>query len=154
MALSTDKVIEECNDLIRFDYDAIGAYDEAIDSVKEMSIKERLMEFRADHQRHVTELSTCVTKLGGKPVDKPGARGVIRKTMTKIAGLMGTEAILKAMKSNEEVMNKQYANRANQSFPADVLAIIQRNFADEQRHLSWVQQALTTRMWEQTGAHP
>src|SRR3954467_8325728 len=112
MALETKKVIEECNDLIRFDHDAIGAYDEAIDHVQEPTIKAQLTQFRGDHERHVIDLSAVVRRLGGDPPEKPGARGIIRKTLTKVAGLIGTESVLKAMRSNEEVLNKQYANRA------------------------------------------
>ena len=154
MALSTEKVIEECNDLIRFDHDAIGAYDEAIDEIKESDIVEQLKVFRGDHQRHVTDLSQIVRRLGGTPPEHPGVRGVIRKSMTKIAGLVGTEACLKAMRSNEEVLNKQYAQRTNQQFPADVLQVIERNYQDEQRHLRYVEQALQSRLWEQHPAHP
>ncbi len=154
MALSTDKMIEELNELIRFDYDAIGAYNEAIDHVHEMHVKDPLTRFRGDHERHVTELSAIVTRLGGKPVEKPGVKGIVRKTMTKIAGMMGTEPVLKAMKSNEEVLNKTYAHHASLDFPRDILDVIKRNFSDEQRHLAWVEQAINTRIWEQHPAHP
>ena len=147
--LSTKDVIEECNDLIRFDHDAIGAYDEAIDGCNEMIIKEPLLRFRGDHERHVLDLSAVVRRLGGDPPERPGFRGIVRKTMTRVAGLGGTEMILKAMRSNEEVLNKQYNERLQKDFPTDILEIIRRNLADEQRHLAWVQQALQTRLWEQ-----
>ena len=147
--LSTKEIIEECNDLIRFDHDAIGAYDEAIDHIHEPYIKEQLTLFRGDHERHVLDLSAVVRRLGGTPPEHPGLRGVIRKTMTKVAGLGGTEMILKAMRSNEEVLNKQYKERIQKAFPADILEIIRLNYSDEQRHLAWVEQALQTRLWEQ-----
>jgi len=57
--------------------------------------------------------------------------------------------ILKAMRSNEEVLNKQYKERIQKAFPADILEIIRLNYSDEQRHLAWVEQALQTRLWEQ-----
>ena len=106
MALTIDKQIEELNELIRFDFDAIGAYDSAIDDIKETHIREPLVQFRGDHQRHVRSLALIVTRLGGKPVDAPGFKGLLRKTMTKAAGLGGAELTLKAMRSNEEVLNK------------------------------------------------
>ena len=149
MSLSTKEIIEECNDLIRFDHDAIGAYDEAIENIQEVFIKDQLMEFRGDHERHVMDLSVVVRQLGGNPPERPGARGILRKTMTKIAGLMGTEMSLKAMRSNEEVLNKQYGDRLKKLFPPAILDLISRNYSDEQRHLAWVQQALQTRIWEQ-----
>jgi uncharacterized protein (TIGR02284 family) len=149
MSLSTKDIIEECNDLIRFDHDAIGAYNEAIDSINELPIKDQLIRFRGDHERHVLDLSAVVRRLGGDPPEKPGLRGVIRKTMTKAAGLGGTELTLKAMRSNEEVLNKQYRERLQKAFPSDILELIRQNFNDEQRHLAWVEQALQGRVWEQ-----
>src|SRR5438105_12785912 len=110
MALSTEKQIEELNELIRFDYDAIGAYDSAINDIKDVAVRDPLIQFRGDHNRHVTNLSQIVRRLGGTPVEHPGLKGVVRKTMTKVAGLGGTELTRKAMRSNEEVLNKTYAH--------------------------------------------
>jgi uncharacterized protein (TIGR02284 family) len=155
MALSIDKQIEELNELIRFDFDAIGAYNSAIDDIKEAAVREPLVQFRGDHERHVQNLSAIVQRLGGKPVDAPGFKGIIRKTMTKAAGLGGTELTLKAMRSNEEVLNKTYAHHLSLDFPDDVREIIRGNYGDEQRHLAWVEQALRSRLWEGgVGAQP
>jgi uncharacterized protein (TIGR02284 family) len=154
MALSNDRIIDELNDLIRFDYDAVGAYDEAIDSIKEIAIRDQLVRFRGDHERHIRDLSERVRKLGRQPPERPGVRGVVRKTLTKVAGLVGTEATLRAMRSNEEVLNKQYAARVNLEFPPDLLQLIQRNYSDEQRHLAYIEQALQGRIWEQAPQHP
>ena len=75
--------------------------------------------------------------------------------MTKVAGLGGTELTLKAMKSNEEVLNKTYAHHLALDFPEDIKQVIRSNYGDEQRHLAWVEQALQTRLWESgVGAHP
>src|SRR6476620_5733478 len=108
MALSIDKQIEELNELIRFDFDAIGAYNSAINDIKEIQIRDPLIQFRGDHERHVQNLSAIVIRLGGKPVDTAGFKGVVRKTMINVDDLGTTEMVLKAMKSNEEVLNKTY----------------------------------------------
>ena len=148
MALSTDKIIEELNELIRYDYDAIGAYDTAIAGIHELAARDPLIEFRADHERHIIELSAIVRRLGATPVDKPDFKGIARKTMTKVAGLGGTELILKAMQSNERVLVKAYMHHQSLDFPADIAQLIHANFLDEERHLAWVQSALQTRIWE------
>lgn len=120
-----------------------------------MAIRDPLIQFRGDHERHVQNLSAIVTRLGGKPVDAPGFKGIVRKTMTKVAGLGGTELTLKAMRSNEEVLNKSYAHHLSLDFPDDIKDVIRQNYGDEQRHLAWVEQALQTRLWESgVGAHP
>ena len=152
MALTTDKMIEELNELIRYDHDAIGAYNAAINDIHELAVRDPLIQFRGDHERHVVDLSAIVRRLGGTPVESPGLKGVVRKTMTKVAGLGGTELTLKAMRSNEEVLNKTYAHHLTLDFPDDIKEVIRQNYGDEQRHLAWVEQALQNRLWESTGA--
>lgn len=154
MALSIEKQIDELNELIRFDHDAVGAYTEAIDAVHEPAIREPLTRFRGDHERHIADLSAVVRRLGGKAVERADLKGVLRKTMTKVAGLVGAETVLKAMKSNEEALNKAYNRHSALDYPNDVLELIKRNYEDEKRHLAWVEQALLTRLWERTPAHP
>jgi uncharacterized protein (TIGR02284 family) len=150
MALSTDKMIEELNELIRYDYDAIGAYDSAINDIHEATCRDPLIQFRGDHERHTIDLGAIVRRLGGTPVEHAGLKGVVRKTMTKVAGLGGTEPTLKAMKSNEEVLNKTYAHHLSLDFPDDIKDVIRKNYSDEQRHLAWIEQALMNRLWEQS----
>ena len=152
MALSTDKMIEELGELIRYDYDAIGAYNEAIDNIEALEVREPLIQFRGDHERHVQNLSAIVRRLGGEPPESPGLKGIVRKTMTKVAGLGGVELTLKAMKSNEEVLNKTYAHHLSLDFPDDIKETIRANYGDEQRHLAFIEQALRDRIWEGPGA--
>jgi len=154
MALSTEKVIEELGELIRYDRDAVGSYDEAINDVKEPAVRDPLIEFRADHERHIANLSGIVRQLHGQPPEKPDLKGVVRKVMTKAAGLGGVELTLKAMRSNEEVLNKTYAHHLALDFPDDIKDVIRRNYEDEQRHLAWVESALRNRIWEGTPAQP
>ena len=155
MALTIEKQLEELNELIRYDFDAVGAYNSAIGDIKETQIRDPLIQFRGDHERHVQDLSAIVRRLGGKPVDAAGLKGMLRKTMTKVAGLGGTELALKAMRSNEEVLNKAYAHHLALDFPDDIKEVIRKNYGDEQRHLAWVEQALQARLWESgVGAQP
>jgi uncharacterized protein (TIGR02284 family) len=154
MTLSPEKQSEELNELIQLDHDAVGAYTAAIDAVQEITIRGPLTQFRGDHERHIIDLSQLVRALGGKPKERADLKGVARKMMTKIAGVVGAEAVLEAMKSNEEATNKMYEHHAAMDFPGDVLEVIERNYQDEKRHLAWVLDALRTRLWEQVPAHP
>jgi uncharacterized protein (TIGR02284 family) len=153
MALVIDKQIEELNELIRWDIDAIGAYTEAISAIKEPPIRESLTRFREDHERHIDELSSIVRRLDGTPPTATDLKGIARKTMTKVAGLMGTETVLKAMQNNERAIGSAYSRHLTFDFPGDVLEVLKRNYQDEQRHLAYIDQALRARSWEQPGAH-
>src|SRR5205814_3393377 len=129
MALSLEKQIEELNELIRFDHAAVDAYTEAIDAVqRQPTVSDPLTRFRGDHERHISELSAVVRRLGGKPTERVDLAGGARKVMTKIAGLVGAETVLKAMKSNEEAINKAYNHHSTLDFPVDVLDLIRRNY--------------------------
>jgi uncharacterized protein (TIGR02284 family) len=152
--MTNDKMIEELNELIRFDRDAISAYLSAINDIRELSIRGPLTQFRADHERHVIELSAIVRRIGGKPVEHAGIKGVVRQTMTKVAGLGGSEYTLRAMKSNEEMLNRTYAHHLSFDWPEDLKEVISRNYSDEQRHLAWIDQALQARLWEGAPAQP
>jgi uncharacterized protein (TIGR02284 family) len=154
MPLSSEKIIEELNELIRLDHDAIGAYNEAIDGIDESRLRERLRRFCGDHVRHVADLTLIVRRLGGEPPAKPAARGLSRMTLTKVAGLDDPEVVLKVMRSNENVIQKYYGECCQQDFPEEIRDVIQRHFGDEQRHCSWMEQALRARIWELPASGP
>ena len=151
--LSQDKIIEELNEVLQIDIDAVGAYQAAIDRIHELPIKQQLESFKADHERHVIDLKAIVQRCGGTPEKAPDIKGMMRKTMTALAGLVGAEACLRAMMSNERATNDVYARHVQKAFPPDILDVLRRNFADEQRHFAWVQSALQQRLWESTGSH-
>ncbi len=151
MLLSQEKIVDELNEVLQIDIDAVGAYQTAIDSISELAIKRQLIQFKADHERHCTDLNALVQRFGGDPNKRPDLRGVVRKGFTKVAGLVGTEATLRAMLSNERLTNDVYARHVQRAFPPDVLDVLRRNFGDEQRHFAWIDTALRERLWEQTG---
>lgn len=152
--LSHDKIIEELNEVLQIDLDAVGAYQTAINAVREPEIKQQLESFRADHERHIQDLQAVIRKSGGQPRQKPDLAGAVRKGFTAVAGLVGTESVLRAMLSNEKKTNDVYAHHVQMGFPQDIVDLLRKNFGDEQRHYSWIESALQQRLWEQTGAYP
>jgi len=152
--LTQDKIIEELNEVLQIDIDAVGAYQSAIDQCDEVMIKQQLMSFLRDHERHIVDLEAIIRRCGGEPVKTPDVKGFFRKTMTKVAGLGGTEATLKAMLSNERATNDVYAKHCQKSFPPDILDVLRRNYGDEQRHFSWIKTAVDQRLWETAAPQP
>ncbi len=59
-----------------------------------------------------------------------------------IAELGGDDAILKAMKMNEEVTNKSYEEMVDEPFPVTIKLILQNGLADERRHRAWLNATL------------
>jgi len=57
----------ELNELIQLDYNAVTAYQQAIEACDHVEVRGTLGEFKRDHERHISELSSQVTALGGTP---------------------------------------------------------------------------------------
>jgi uncharacterized protein (TIGR02284 family) len=139
-------LVDTLNNLIQLDYDAIEAYDAAIDRLDNAEYKARLKEFRADHVRHTRDLGAAVTGLGGKPARQGGAKSLLTRGKVMMADLMGDRAILQAMRSNEDDTNTAYerAVKAADGTPA-VATALRAGLDDERRHRAWIEQALSAR---------
>lgn len=135
-----DEIVEALNDLIEMDHNAIGGYDSAIKGIKDYpDIQSTFQQFRADHERHIRELSPFVRQYGGEPEKAPGAMGMLQKGWTEVSKLGGADAILSAMVSNEKSAVKTYEQGATKAFPPDILRIVERGVEDEQKHLAYCQ---------------
>ena len=155
MAMDVQKMIKELNDLIQLDIDAIHAYDQAISNIDATFVSQQLEGFKSDHQRHVTEVSDVVRRLGGDPPEfKRDFKGFLIQGMTAIRSATGNEGALKAMQTNEKTTNKNYKQAVEMEFPADILQLLQKNYDDERRHLAWIEDAIQRRVWEGAPAQP
>ena len=152
--MNPSQQIEKLNDLIQLDYDAVGAYEAAIDRIDVESIRSSLREFQNDHRRHIQELSAQVRSLGGTPKERPDMKGFVLKGFTAITSMMGNEAALRAMQGNEKLTNTSYANALRESWSEPVRQLLERNYHDEQRHLAYIEDALRNRIWETGAIHP
>lgn len=145
MSTDSNTLISKLNDLIELDFDAIEAYDAAIERLEHPQFKAKLGEFRDDHERHTRNLAEQVTKLGGKPSRGPDVKRYLTKGKVVLADLVGQDrAILMAMRANEEVTNKRYelALSANADMDAETRGVIEANLSDERRHRAWIEQQI------------
>jgi rubrerythrin len=129
-------------ELIELDYDAVEAYEAAINRLDNQDYKEKLSEFKKDHQRHIQELSIL---LGQHQITEiPSGPSTIKQWLAKgkvvLAELVGDSAILAAMKSNEIDTNTAYERfSAREDLWADARPIILRGLEDEKRHKAWLE---------------
>jgi len=145
-----EKTVEDVlNGLIQIDIDATFAYQQAIGDIQEPAIQLELKSFLADHRRHIQELSALLREIGGKPINLTrDIKGYIIEGMTSLRGLAGTQATLRAMITNENLINSYYKEALEYAgFPKDVRSLIKRNFDDEKRHLD----VITTLAMEERG---
>jgi hypothetical protein len=146
----TDREISDAlTELVQLDTDAVLAYDRAIEAIGEGPIATELARFKLDHQRHILELSKALLDRNVRPPEaKPDLKGTILGSMTGLRARLGTEQALRAMRTNEQLTTSTYARTLAKPFPEDILEIVRRNYADEGRHLAWIEKAIDGRLWE------
>ena len=143
--MNRDDILNNLEKLIHLDVDATHAYDQAIKNVSEQVIKDKLILFQADHRKHIDLLSAKVLELGGTPPELTSDfKGFIISGFTALRSLTGTKGALEAMETNEKLTTSRYEEACKMDFPVDIIAIVQQNYADEQRHLAFVREALQT----------
>lgn len=141
--LNEKEINDKLHDLIELDYDAIAAYKAAIDRIENPTYKSKLLEFMADHERHVSEFGGVIRKQGGTPPDSGDFKQILTAGKVKIADMVGDDkTILKAMKANEEVTNAKYESMVQDKFPAPVHTLLEQGLADERKHRAWIDSAI------------
>jgi uncharacterized protein (TIGR02284 family) len=134
---------KKLNSLIQLDIDATYCYDQAIERIDDRDIAEDLQNFRADHERHIDALSAIVNENGGAPPQRVlDTKGYLRQGITALRSAAGTEAALKAMEMNEKTTTKNYEQAWEWRVPPDVHAVLEKGWADEKRHLEYMQSCL------------
>lgn len=132
----SDSLIE----LIELDYDAIEAYESAINRLDNHFYKSKLEDFKQDHDRHVQELSNLLQKHGYEPPSGPSGKQWLTKGKVVLANLVGDKMILKAMKSNELDTNIAYETMNDRDdMWSDAKGLIARALKDEHRHKAWLE---------------
>lgn len=129
--------------LIRLDYDAIAAYETAIERLDNTMNRQRFAEFMADHQRHTENLGMHLTSLGETPPQKGDLKSYLTQGKVMIGGLIGDNAIIKAMKTNEDDTNIAYERALERGdLTPEIRQTLEQNFADERAHRAWIEERL------------
>jgi ketosteroid isomerase-like protein len=140
-----DTLIAELNDLLQLDHDAVQAYTVAIDVVRDPRYRDRLVEYRADHKRHIEELAALVRGRGGLPIELPHPTAPLKLAVQALGAAPGDSTLLLAFKAVEGQVRDKYRRMAAKSHPAEVKEVVQRGASDEDRHYAWVEQTLRER---------
>ena len=128
--------------LLLLEHDAIAAYEATIERLSDPSFKQQVGMFKADHDRHVSELTAIASSIGA-PIPREGdAKQMLTTGKVKLASLMGDKTILAAMRTNEEDTVTAYERASNHSeASAEARPIFQRAHQDELRHRDWMANA-------------
>jgi rubrerythrin len=144
MVLARDVTrIATLNDLLQLDHDAVGAYGIAIDALTDELHRQAVRDFRADHERHIEEITRLIQDRGGKPIQTPHLpTGVFKLAVQKAGALGGQTALLMAFKANERQGRDKYRRVAENSDDLEVADVVARAADDEIRHYDWATRTL------------
>jgi len=138
MARMLRKVVAILNRLIQLDYDAIESHKSAMSKLSDAADRAQLGAFVTEHRRHVDELASIVRNLGGEPASHGDLRQVVARGKVVLGALVGDRAVLEAMRGSEVESTAHYEAAVSQpGIPVDILAVLERICADEQRHQAW-----------------
>lgn len=139
------EIMKLLGQLIALEDDALEAYDAAIDRVKGDLERDALVSFRADHRRHVGEMTALLIDLGGEVIRGGEFKRVLTKGKVVLGSMMGDRALLVAMKTNENDVCLVYERAcARDDLPIAVRDLLVRNLSDERRHHAWIAARLSS----------
>ena len=114
-----------------------------IDRLENSSYRTALTEFKRDHLRHITELGDILSDMGRVLPKEGDMKALLAKGKVVIAGLMGDESFLHAMRTNEADTNTAYERAVNfKGLQANTRDVLQRGLEDERRHCEWILETL------------
>ncbi|MBW8309749.1 MAG: PA2169 family four-helix-bundle protein [Candidatus Paracaedibacteraceae bacterium] len=132
-------------DLIELEYDAVEAYKAAIERLESKQYKDKMSEFLRDHERHIQEFSNILKKHNEEAPQGPDmSKHWLAEGKVVLAGLIGDQAILTAMKTNEDDTNTAY-ERLNQfsDMWQDSENFLKEALKDERRHRAWIESEIS-----------
>lgn len=136
-------IIKTLESLAQLDMDAWHAYGQAIEKSEDIGVRHKLEKFRADHERHISELSEAIRKLGVEPPNfSRDFKGFLIEGWTVLRSVTGVQGVLAAMQTNEKLTNRKYAEAVKLDLPSDLKTLVAANYQDEKEHLAYIQKQI------------
>ena len=128
------------SNLMKLEQDAIAAYDTTIERLDDASKREKIESFRADHTQHVEALKKHASDIGVDLTESGDMKQWLTTGKVALADMGGDDAILKAMKTNEDDTVQAYEQASENSLAeGELRATFEKALSDERRHREWMQ---------------
>ncbi|HEY3318072.1 MAG TPA: ferritin-like domain-containing protein [Coriobacteriia bacterium] len=135
--------IEHLGRLLHVEVHAVSAYDGAIERIRDEGRRRHLEGMRDDHERHVIDITELLREMGEPaPGPTPEVERLFAPAMSALKNGSADDDVLHAMRMNEQVLAHEYANARGWGVGLQVHDLLARNDADEQRHLSAIEEML------------
>lgn len=139
--------IETLNKFLKDELSATETYQQALDKLREdvnLGEAENLVPMVENHNEAVASIKALIQQSGGFPTDSSGAWGTWAKMVLGGAGLLGKEAVLKALQEGEKNGAESYEKALQDSeLPADMRALIETKLQPAQQvHIQTLERLL------------
>jgi len=130
-------------DYITLEHNAIAAYETTIERLENPVHKAKIAEFKADHERHLTELTELAVAHGAEIPTEGDMKEMLTTGKVKLADMVGGDgAVLKAMSTNETDTVTAYDRAVeNDAIPETARPLFARALEDERRHKAYMESA-------------
>lgn len=140
-------LVADLNDLIQLDRDAVETYTVAINSVRDVAVRDTLVAFRTDHQRRAETLADAVRSRGAMAIELPHITGPFKIAVQAMGAAIGLATrndanVLLSLRVVEGQVRDKYTRFATKSWPADVADVVRGAATDEARHYAWIAERL------------
>lgn len=139
--------VETLNKFLKDELSATETYQQALDKLREdvnLGDAENLVPMVENHNEAVASIKALIQQSGGLPTDSSGAWGTWAKMVLGGAGLLGKEAVLKALQEGEKNGAESYEKALQDSeLPADMRALIETKLQPAQQvHIQTLERLL------------
>jgi Domain of unknown function (DUF2383) len=110
---------------------AVGAYEEALLKIKDVSLLPVLLTCQQSHARRAQTLETCLRQLGAEPKEDPGIVGSLTRIIESGAVLFGDGPAINLLSSVESFAVEQYDSR-KWSLGADSWQLVENELLPDQ----------------------
>ncbi len=124
-------IVSVLNDLIETSNDGEKGFRKAAEDTKDASLKQLFAGRAEDCARGATELQAVVQRLGGKPEKGGTVGGALHRGWVDVKSAVThrtDHAILSECERGEDVAKKNYRNALDKELPADIRAIVERQY--------------------------
>ncbi|MFO7705476.1 MAG: PA2169 family four-helix-bundle protein [Halopseudomonas sp.] len=124
-------VIEVLNDLIETSKDGEAGFKVCAEDVKRPDLKTLFLDRAVECGKSASELQAIVSQLGGDPEDSTSVSGDMHRRWVDLKSLVtgkSDEAVLNECERGEDVAKKGYKEALEKDLPADVRAVVERQY--------------------------
>jgi rubrerythrin len=146
MPLNNITMAEILNSLVRLDIKAVYVYRQIIQTAGAGGVKNQLIRFRTDHERHIYQLSAVIRALDREPpLFAPDSKAGPVERDSSSRGLRTPETSLYALRLHEQWANQLYGESCSRDFTPGIKALVLKMYVEEQRHLRYVEDVFSRR---------